>query len=64
LSLIRVLQVASAIGALAALVFLWRGQWDGVLVAAALGSVAWFVRLRIELSDLLPSEKTEENDEN
>jgi hypothetical protein len=26
--------------------------------------VAWFVRLRIELSDLLPSEKTEENDEN
>lgn len=63
MSLIRVLQVASVAGILAALFFMWRGQWDGVVVAATLGAVAWFVRLRIELGALIPAERTDENDE-
>ncbi len=54
LSLRHVLQIASLVGLLAALIFALRGQWDAVLVAAALGSVAWFVRLRMELRALLP----------
>jgi uncharacterized membrane protein YjjP (DUF1212 family) len=57
----RLLQIASLAGALAALVFAWRGNWDAVVVAAALGGVAWFVRLRLELRALLPKE--EETDE-
>ena len=64
MTIIRVLQVASVAGLLAALFFIWRGQWDGVVVAATLGAVAWFVRLRVELSALIPAERTDEDDEN
>ena len=63
LTIIRVLQMASVVGLLAALFFIWRGQWDGVVVAATLGAVAWFVRLRIELSALIPAERTEEEED-
>ena len=55
LLLIRyVLPIASLLGALAALGFAGREQWDAVLTATVLGSVAWFVRMRLELMDLLP----------
>ena len=66
LPLTRVFQLASIAGLCAALFFLWRGQWDGVFVAAALGGVAWFARVRAELSALLPPDEdfTEENNEN
>ena len=62
----RIFQLASIVGLCAALFFLWRGQWDGVFVAAALGGVAWFARLRVELGALIPPDEdvTEEKQEN
>ena len=64
MTITRVLQMASVAGLLAALFFMWRGQWDGVVVAATLGALAWFVRLRMELSALIPAKRTEDDDEN
>ena len=63
---------------IAAAIFLWRGQVDeayarAAFVAATLGVVAWFLRLRTQLRKTIPSpqdssaedeEKAEDQDEN
>lgn len=41
--------IVASLLAVAAAVFLWRGNIDGAFVAGALGVVAWFLSLRTRL---------------
>ena len=48
---------------LAALVFLWLWWLDAVFVTAALGGVAWFLRLRSEFKSVLAQREDLQRDE-
>lgn len=47
----------------AAVVFLWRGNLDAVIVAATLSAVAWFMGLRDRLrKSIIPPDETAGNE--
>lgn len=67
--------IASVLCLMAAAIFLWRAQvdeayWTAVFVAATLGAVAWFLRLRTQLRKIIPptpdapADDLEDEDEN
>jgi hypothetical protein len=74
----RVWMIAATLCLIAAALFLWRARLDerymtAAFVAATLGILAWFLRLRSQLRKIIPPdpnptpdeiEDTEEQDEN
>lgn len=52
-----VLPLAAVVGLGAAVWFARHDQWDATLTAAVLGILAWFVRMRLELNDLIPPDR-------
>lgn len=49
--------IVAALGAVVALIFLWRGKADGAFVAGALGLLAWFLSVRVRLTKANPVEE-------
>ena len=42
-----------------AAIFLWLGNWDGVFVAAVLGSVSFFVSYRFQVKERMDKRASE-----
>ena len=57
--------ILSGVFAIAAVIFFARQAYDNAFVCAALGAVAWFLRYRAQMKELLkanePVEHTSEN---
>jgi hypothetical protein len=49
--------------AMAAAVFVWRGNFDAAFVAAVLGIVAWFLNYRVHAKAAIAPIDTEEEDD-
>ena len=63
----HVWMILSAVLALIAVVFFLRHDYDKAFVCAALGAVAWFLRYRAQMKELVkanePAESLDSNEE-
>jgi hypothetical protein len=59
--------ILSALSALIAVTFLARHNYDNAFVCAALGAVAWFLRYRAQIKEMVkanePAESLDSNEE-
>ena len=56
----RIFQIAAVILIGVAAYFLWRGNTDGVFIAAVLGAVAFFLSVRFQVKGRLKQKETDE----
>ena len=49
--------------AIVAVVFMWRGNFDGAFVAAVLGVVAWFLNYRTQAKAFIGARDAEQENE-
>ena len=59
MNLERIFQVAAVILVGVAAFFLWRGNNDGVFVAAVVGAVCFFLSIRFQVKERLEQRKDE-----
>lgn len=63
----HVWMILSALSALIAVIFLARHNYDNAFVCAALGAVAWFLRYRAQIKEMVkanePAESLDSNEE-
>ncbi|MEP6923758.1 MAG: hypothetical protein ABI954_04780 [Pyrinomonadaceae bacterium] len=57
----RIWSLAAAVCAVAAFVFFWFQNFDGVFVTAVLGSVAWLLSYRSDARQRVFTENTEDS---
>jgi len=61
----QVWMILSGVFALVAVLFFARHNYDGAFVCAALGAIAWFLRYRAQMKDLVranePAEDTSDS---
>ena len=55
----RIFQILAVILIGVAAIFLWLGNWDGVFVAAVLGSVSFFVSYRFQVKERMDKRAAE-----
>jgi hypothetical protein len=59
--------ILSAVFAVIAVVFFVRRDYDNAFICAALGAVAWFLRYRVQMKELMkanePTESLDSNEE-
>ncbi|HEY2963822.1 MAG TPA: hypothetical protein VGJ37_15490 [Pyrinomonadaceae bacterium] len=55
--------IAAALCGVAALVFVFWGDYDKAFIAAALGAVAWFLNYRAGLRELYHRDETDDDEE-
>ena len=55
--------IAAAVGALTAVFFVLRGEFDNAFIAAVLGAVAWILNYRTQLREKMgETDQTDETD--
>ena len=63
----HVWMILSALAALIAVIFFARHNYDNAFVCAALGAVAWFLRYRAQIKEMVkanePAESLDSNEE-
>jgi len=59
----RLFQIAAVILIGVAAYFLWRGNTDGVFIAAVLGAVAFFLSVRFQVKERLKLKETDKEAE-
>ena len=55
--------VLAAVGAILAVVFVFRNDYDKAFIAAAAGAVCWFLNYRVQMKELVVSNDREKAEE-
>lgn len=55
--------ILAAVGAILAVVFVFRNDYDKAFIAAAAGAVCWFLNYRVQLKELVVSNDREKAEE-
>ena len=55
--------ILAAIGAILAVVFVTRSDYDKAFIAAAAGAVCWFLNYRVQMKELVVSNETRTDEE-